>query len=1104
MQKTYKLQILLLIITAITALLSACGNQSDSEQARLQTTTDTVANTATKEPSKNSSSKPKFSATAISLNNQGVGEMGLFDYAKAVTSFEKLVAQNPQWTLAQQNYAIALLNRQKPQDEEKALKIAKNLVKTDAQNLVAHYIVAILSFNQGLCDQAMPHFKTVVENDQNDAYALYFLAQCHLQNGQVQQALDLYQQSIAADSYLRSAYYGSFMAAQRLGKAETAKSMLDAYQKLAKNPKARLAEIKYTRMGDKANAKSYGQQNIKLFSGNNKPPYFEPLQTLNLGQVENYGIINLAQSQNSQLYTLSDSQLNIYKNFTSKVEKIPNLSIKLKQGDSKLAWGDIDNNGTLDVYIAGEHDQLYLQTQSGFQAVDMHSYGFDLQQSKAVRLIDADHDGDLDVLVLSQKGRFEIWNNNLNKTFSPLSKQTHLSKTDGFVAIFAKDIDNDRDVDIILQAQDNFIILQNDRMWDYKIITSSQLNSPIKTMAFSDNDSDGMTEMSLLLENGDLQRWQFNLQNQHMLHTNSIENMNFSYFWLLDSTGNGEKEILAQNSSGLSLFSAQGKHLQDISIKKLQQVKILNSSKGPELLIRADNKLMYGAATKNRSPFMLFIFSGKEDDANSVRSNYSGIGTEFILRNQEFYANGDSFSNFSGNDQDYQPIAIASGNNTPINYLEMEWSDGVYQTEANLANRTFNKITETQRQLSSCPVIFAYNKGRYQFISDVLGVGGIGFAVGRHQYGEPRPWENYLLKANQLTAKSGSFLLQFAEPMEESAYLDAFKLQAIDVPLDYLVTLDERMAIGKPAVTGQLVFAKNKIQPQIITTKSGKTVTQQAHSTDKIAIALENRDSRFLGIVDEQVITMEFTQELSGNYQFIFNGWVEYGYSQTMFAAWQAGKVAQAPTLEYFADGKWQVLLPEFGYPAGMPRSASVAINLPQTTHKLRLRTTMEIYFDELALLKPISPKSSDHISYYSLPLQSAQLKQLGYPKRSDNKQRVAQYDFSQTQTFWDTRYMQGNYSQLGDITPLVRSSDNALAIIAAGESIAFRFQDNLPELKAGYQRYFLLKFSGWAKDMDILTKDGETLHPIPATGKISQQAKQLNKKYNTRFKAGK
>jgi hypothetical protein len=337
--------------------------------------------------------------------------------------------------------------------------------------------------------------------------------------------------------------------------------------------------------------------------------------------------------------------------------------------------------------------------------------------------------------------------------------------------------------------------------------------------------------------------------------------------------------------------------------------------------------------------------------------------------------------------------------------------------------------------------------------------------------------------------------------MEESAYLDELQIEVIDVPKQWSVILDERMVINEPMATGEALFYQTEIQPIHVETKSGKNVTNEILETDKIAIDLENTDHRFLGIIDEQIITMEFESPIGGDYTLIINGWVEYGYSQTMFAAWQAGIVAQAPTIEALINDQWIPILIEFGYPAGMPRGASVPISIPNKTQYIRIRTNMEIYFDKLSLIKP---EKLDKILRYSLELGTARLHQLGYPLRSDNKQRVPEYDFNHIKPFWDTRYMQGAYSQIGDVKALVANNDNALAIIGAGEAIEFEFKDNLPALLDENNRYYILKFKGWAKDMDILTKDGESLDPIPFNGQLNDRAKKLNNKYNTRFKAGK
>ena len=1078
MQKSKKNVFILLLILAITACTEQGNNHNNLEV------------------------KSEIDSELISLNNQGVGEMGSFDYAKATTTFEKLVQRAKDWDLAKQNLSIALLNRQKPGDEDKALQLAINLSALDQSNLVANYIIGILKFNQGLCDEALPRFEKVIAHDDKDAYALYFAGQCNIQNGKVKAALDLYQQAIKADNYLRSAYYGAFMAAQRLEKPMIAKEMLAAYQKLASNPKARLAEIKYTRMGPKARAMAFSNETEeKKYSMHVAAPYFAVPRVLTFQNIDAFGLVSLSQTQNPQLYTVFDNALHLYDNFLNKAVEQEALSIELTDGIHQFAWGDINNDNKIDVYITGESDQLYLQQEGKFKAVDMKLFGLGGLSSKAIRLTDADHDGDLDVLLLSQQGKFELWNNNLNDSFSALSKKTLLTHESGYKRMFVQDIDGDRDADIILQSDDKIVTLLNNRMWDYEVIYSSKITPQIESITFADNNTNGVPEISILAKNGNLTQLEFDSQLKDYSKLNSLNNMKSNKLLQIDVNGSGKKEYLLSSNQGIKIVDAEGKVLEQIMLNGVAGIKVLNTVNGPELLVLQNKKLVHVPASKNRLPYLLVNLSGKEDDANSFRSNYSGIGTQVTLRNHSFYAIGNSYHNLTGVDQDYQAINIAAGIDKTIDYIDLEWSDGVYQTELGLETSKYYKITETQRQLSSCPVIFAWNNGKYEFISDVLGVGGIGFAIGRHEYGTPRPWENYLLTNEQLSSKDGVFNLQFTEPMEESAYLDEFQIEVIDVPDAYNVLLDERMGISLPKVTGDLILYKNKIKPFRVTNRSGTDVTDAATTTDKRAIEIENKDSRFLGLVDEQMITMEFNQDLFGQYQFIMNGWVEYGYSQTMFAAWQAGKIAQAPTLEYFANGQWTVLLKEFGYPAGMPRAASVAINIPINTRKLRIRTNMEVYFDELSL---VIPHAVDSVIKHQLTLQSATLKVYGFPQRTNNAQRVPSYNVNRIKPFWDTRYMEGSYTQLGEIKPLLTQADNALAIIAAGESIKFTFIDDLPALKNGFSRFYLLKFVGWAKDMDILTLNGETLTPIPKNGKISKQAQFLNRKFNNRFKAGK
>ena len=101
-------------------------------------------------------------------------------------------------------------------------------------------------------------------------------------------------------------------------------------------------------------------------------------------------------------------------------------------------------------------------------------------------------------------------------------------------------------------------------------------------------------------------------------------------------------------------------------------------------------------------------------------------------------------------------------------------------------------------------MLFAWDGERYAFVTDLLGVGGIGYAVGPGEYAEPRPWENLLLPRGRCCSRATDALeLKLGEPMEEACYLDAARLVAYDLPPGWQLVLDERMGIAGPEPTGR-------------------------------------------------------------------------------------------------------------------------------------------------------------------------------------------------------------------------------------------------------------------------------------------------------------
>ncbi|MEO1573915.1 MAG: tetratricopeptide repeat protein, partial [Pseudomonadota bacterium] len=193
-----------------------------------------------------------LNADDIALNNRGVALMGYFDYPGARNTFEQAVEAQPAWSDAKINLAIATLNRQTEGDEERALALAADVLASEPDHLRAHYVSGLLKLYRGLMDEAAAHFTRVRDADPADAYAAYYLGQCVAHNDPAG-ALALYEEAQTLDPYLRSAYYGAAQLQRRQGDRDGAKASLETYARLADNPRARLAEFKYTRMGPRGN-----------------------------------------------------------------------------------------------------------------------------------------------------------------------------------------------------------------------------------------------------------------------------------------------------------------------------------------------------------------------------------------------------------------------------------------------------------------------------------------------------------------------------------------------------------------------------------------------------------------------------------------------------------------------------------------------------------------------------------------------------------------------------------------------------------------------------------------------------------------------------------
>ncbi len=1064
----------------------------------------------------------------IAMNNRGVAQMGHFAYAAAHETFAALIEKYPEWTDAKVNLAIAMLNRQQEGDEVAALAILDQVLTDEPGHVRADYVAGLLRLYLGETAAALSHFSRVTEADPKDAYAAYYLGQVLLQVSQPDEALVWYRKAIELDPYLRSAYYSSALVLRRQGDREQATRMLSDYQRFKDNPRARLAEFKYTRMGPKAEVITLGDIADGEIAKPVGPVFADAVEHLDGLPVGDLSNADIDQDGQQDLFIAAPAGslvlLGAGSTFQPAFEH-PLSGIKQVRG---ALWGDVDNDGLLDVYFCREgKNQLWRQATAGIWHADTAEPLSNEGQCAGGAVFDADHDGDLDYFIVNSDGPAELLNNNLDGSFRPLAASQGLTGGgQGGRQILVADLDSDRDADlIILNRQPPHAVYLNDRLWKYQPADDMGdfSGQALNAIVVGDLDADGRAEIYGAGPDGRLLVWSRSVagtwQRKELMHNESAAN----WLALQDFDGDGYEDLVWAGDTDTQLVSLAGVDAGTATVigsgSSAARVSLVrDGQQGASLLLLDENgRLTELPPGPGRHEFVLLALTGKEEKAESMRSNRSGIGTQVALRHGANWTMSSTFSRDSGPGQSLQPLAMGLAGKDAADFVAINWSDGVFQTELDLAAGQLYRIPETQRQLSSCPVLFAWDGKEYRFISDLLGVGGLGFFVSPGQAAEPRPWEYFLFPKDSLVARDGHLQIKISEPMEENAYLDQVRIHVYDLPDGWSMIMDERMGTGAPEVTGEPIFYRHVDRPVSAHNQLGQDVTDSILVADLKPAATGARDHRFIGkLANDQRLILDFGKPLSAPVDgarpvLIVDGWVEYPYSQTVFAAWQAGETYSPPSLEYRdGAGKWHMLYPEFGYPAGMPRKMALPLDrLPEDADALRLSSNLEVYWDRVGVAWAENLTDYRHVV---LPLQTARMARSGFPLRTTGPERQPYYRYSDRSQYWDTRYMPGFYTDFGPITELLNRHDDALAIIGPGEEVHMEFAEPVPPAN-GYGQWLVLEARGYAKDMDMYTVNGESVGPLPSSlspmAGTDQRAEQISKRnslhsrYNSRFQAG-
>jgi hypothetical protein len=427
-------------------------------------------------------------------------------------------------------------------------------------------------------------------------------------------------------------------------------------------------------------------------------------------------------------------------------------------------------------------------------------------------------------------------------------------------------------------------------------------------------------------------------------------------------------------------------------------------------------------------------------------------------------------------------------------------------------------------QEGSCPYLYAWDGKRFRFVTDILGAAPLGLPVAEGRHVESDPEELVWIGNEQsFPARDGKFELQITEELREVLYLDEAKLVVVDHEPGTEVHSTDKLLPSKPFPTGTLVTLHNEHPLQRAETLDGRDVTSALKIVDGRRVSPPRlRVPQLRGLAEPHGLILDFGpldvgSNASGPLVLVLNGWLRFGGGMANIAASQDPSLPfPFPALEAeVAPGIWKAVDVTVGAPAGKTKTIIVDLEgkLAAGTRRLRLTGAFEIHWDRIALMERrpnartkitfMKPDEADlHFRGFS-PLQNLPL---DWPLTPDYDTVSANSYWTITPGGWCTRY--------GDVSELIATRDEGLALLNGGDELTLRFAaSSLPPKPAASVREFFLYVDGWDKDSDFHVTTGTEVGPLPFHTMNDQRygretrprfpSDELHRKYNTRWVEG-
>jgi Tfp pilus assembly protein PilF len=1106
---------------------------------------------------------------AYRANNVGVALLEQYKPKDAAEQFQRALALVPDLQLAQINLGIALYY---VPDAEGAKRAAEKALARDAKAPQPHYLLGLIARTDNRYDDAIREFQSVLAVDGEDVATNVNIGQIYVQEKKYDQAIPAFRKALAAEPYNEAALYNLGILLTRTGAREEGQRVLRKFQQLQQSGAGTKIGTAYLEGGHYAEAVVSTGAEAELVDRKTPEVKFVDATDTLLPKGSNtartgfgFNVVPRSaairrpspQTQSIVLFDYDgDGDLDIFdaavpprllRNDGSRFTDVTagsGLTISGSIACFAAVAGDYDNDGRPDlfvVYAANNHFVLYHNDGDGHFSDRTKEAGLTTSPGAepylSAAFADVDHDGDLDIFITGPKNT--LFRNNGNGTFTEITEAAGLSAPAGDAsgsAVVPTDFDNRRDVDLfVLDQQHPPSLFRNMRDGSFRDVAKEaglDTAGSFWCAAAGDVNKDGFTDF--FMNSGTRAVLAMSDGRTHFKLTpapGGAEQALAAQFF--DYDNDGLLDLIAVTNRGLRLWRNVGTQFVEVSENTfptlLRKYSIspdspaaiasadLDNDGDVDLIVRAADGglhiLRNDGGNRNHSIKV---------DVHGHISNRSAVEAKIEMRAGSLYQKLEVYS--ASPAPAPADLIFGLGKRDKPDAVRVLWPAGIVQAETEFptgASAGFIplKITEIDRKPSSCPYLYTWNGQRFEFITDFMGGGEMGYLETPGHYNQPDPDETVRIRDDQLKEKDGRYELRVTNELEEALFVDRLQLQVVAHPEGTDVYPNEGMS--DPPKPARLFITKGARPPLAAFDDKGHDVLDLISRMDR-RWPDDFKIDRIRGYAGEHALTLKLgepsqVQSPKSKVLLLLTGWTDYAWSSDNLAAVQAGKEMQPPSLQVKdRQGRWRTVIKDIGIPVGRPQTVTVDLSgrFLSVSREVRILTNMRIYWDQI-LVDTSAGNSPMQIT--RLDPVRADLRWRGFSlETSADGREPFGYDYSNVSFLSPWKVMTGHYTREGDVRDLLLRSDDMFVVGRPGDEISLSFDAaSLPPLPPGWTRTFLLYADGFSKEMDINSASPDQLAPLPFHGMshypyrwpehypLDAAHREYLEKYNTRVVTG-